>query len=64
MILWFIGGFSVWILCVSFMLAIFKGGKMSHGYEQKLYFRQMVIPQSAEESITEIERECELVLHS
>ena len=41
MILWIIVGLIVWILCMFFMLAIFKGGHRirGHGYEQKLYSR-------------------------
>ena len=52
MILWLIVGLIVWILCVLFMLAIFKGGHRirGHGYEQKLYFRSMNT-QDMEESI-------------
>ncbi len=42
MILWFIIGFIVWALCILFMLAIFKGGSTTHGYEQKLHYRNMV----------------------
>ncbi len=44
MIFWFIVGFLVWILCVSFMLVIIKGGHRVRGnkYEQKLYFRSLV----------------------
>ncbi len=53
MILWFIVGFIVWILCVLFMLAIFKGGHRirGHGYEQKLYSRYMVNPQNIEDLV-------------
>ncbi len=48
MVLWFIVGFLVWILCVSFMLAIIKGGHRVRGnrYEQKLYFRNAVNTQN------------------
>lgn len=42
MILWFIVGFIVWALCILFMLAIFKGGSTTHGYEREAYFRYMV----------------------
>ncbi len=44
MILWITVGLIVWILCVLFMLAIFKGGHRTrgHGYEQKLYSRSEV----------------------
>jgi len=50
---WFIVGLIVWILCVLFMLAFFKGGHRirGHGYEQKLYSRYMVKPQNVEDSI-------------
>ncbi len=41
MILWFIVGFIVWALCILFMLAIFKGGSTTYGYEQKLHYRNM-----------------------
>ncbi len=53
MILWFIVGSIVWILCVLLMLAIFKGGHRirGHGYEQKLYSRSVVYPQNIEDSI-------------
>ncbi len=55
MILWFIVGFIVWILCVLFMLAVFKGGHRirGHGYEQKLYSRNTVNTQNIEDSIKE-----------
>jgi hypothetical protein len=48
MVLWFIAGLIVWILCVLFMLAIIKGGHRVRGsrYEQKLYFRSMVNTQN------------------
>ena len=53
MILWLIVGLIVWILCVLFMLAIFKGGHRIRGnrYEQKLYSRKMVNTQNIEDSI-------------
>ncbi len=43
MVLWFIVGITVWILCVSFMLAIIKGGHRVRGnkYEQKLHLRNV-----------------------
>ena len=52
MILWFIVGFIVWIVCVLFMLAIIKGGHRvrRHGYEQKLYLRSMDKNQNIEDS--------------
>ena len=61
MILWFIVGFIVWIVCVLFMLAIIKGGHRlrGHGYEQKLYLRSMDKSQKVEDSIKkEIEEDC------
>ena len=53
MVLWFIVGLIVWILCVLFMLAIIKGGHRvrGHGCEQKLYFRSMVKTQNIKNSI-------------
>ncbi len=53
MIIWFIVGFIVWIVCVSLMLAIIKGGHRvrGHGYEQKLYLRSMDKNQNIEDSI-------------
>ena len=51
MILWFIVGFIVWALCILFMLAIFKGGSTTRGYEQKLHYRNMVNTQKARNSI-------------
>ena len=52
MVLWFIVGFIVWVLCVSFMLAIIKGGHRvrGNGYEQKLYFRSVVNTQNIRNS--------------
>ena len=36
MIIWFIAGLIVWILCILFMLAIFRGGHRvrGHGYNR------------------------------
>jgi len=53
MILWFIAGLIVWMLCVLLMLAIIKGGHRirGHGYEQKLYSRSMVNTQNIKDSI-------------
>ncbi len=44
MVLWILGGFTVWILCVLFMLAVIKGGHRVRGnvYEQQLYFHSMI----------------------
>jgi hypothetical protein len=54
MILWFIVGFIVWALCILFMLAIFKGGSTTHGYEQKLKYRNMVNTQKVRKSIRRV----------
>ncbi len=53
MILWFIAGLILCILCVLLMLATIKGGHRirGHGYEQKLYFRSKVNTQNIEDSI-------------
>ncbi len=53
MILWFIAGLIVWILCVLLMLANIKGGHRirGHGYEQKIYARSMVNTQNIKDSI-------------
>ncbi len=66
MILWFIVGLSVWILCMLFMLAVFHGGHRirGHGYEQKQYSRSTVNTQNVEDSIKEVEKRTILVLHS
>ncbi len=52
MVLWFIVGSVVWILCVSFMLAIIKGGHRARGnrYEQKLCFNSVVNTQNIRNS--------------
>ena len=50
MILWFIVGFIVWALCMLFILAIFKGGSTTHGYEQKLQYRNMKNTQKVRKS--------------
>ena len=48
MILGFIVGFIVWILCVFFVLAIIKGGHRVRGnrYEHKLYLQSIVNTQN------------------
>ncbi len=53
MILWFIVGLIVWILCMLFMLAIFKGGHRirGNGYRQKLYLKSMINNQNIKVSI-------------
>ncbi len=53
MILWIIAGLIVWILCVSLMLVIIKGGHSVRGnrYEQKLCSRSMVKAQNIKDSI-------------
>jgi hypothetical protein len=50
MVLWFMIGLIVWILCVLFMLATIKGGHRIRGnaYERKLYFRSMANTQNIE----------------
>ncbi len=52
MVLWFIVGIIVWLLCVSFMLAIIKGGHRVRGnrYEQKLFSRSAVNTQNIRNS--------------
>ncbi len=52
MILWFLVGFIVWALCILFMFAIFKGGSTTHGYEQKLHYRNMVNTQKVRVYLT------------
>jgi len=64
MILWFIVGFIVWALCILFMLAIFKGGNTTHGYEQKLHYRNMVNTQKVRNSIRGVTKGTASVLHS
>ncbi len=64
MVLWFIVGFIVWVLCVLFMLAIFKGRNISHGYEQKLHFRYMVNTKKVRNSIRGVTKGTASVLHS
>ena len=66
MTFWFIVGLIVWIMCIFFMLAIFKGGHRvrGHGYEQKLCFRSTVNTQNIEYSKKEVEKWTALVLHS
>ncbi len=53
MILWIIAGSIAWILCVSFMLVIIKGGHRvrGNGYEQKLYAGSMGNTQNIGDSI-------------
>ncbi len=52
MSLWFPVGCMAWISCVSFMLAIIKGGHRVRGnkYEQKLYFHGVVNTQNIRNS--------------
>ncbi len=64
MILWFIIGFIVWALCILFMLAIFKGGSTTHGYEQKLHYRNMVNTQKVRNYIRGVAKGTASVLHS
>ncbi len=53
MVLWIIAGLIVWILCVSLMLVIIKGGHRVRGniYEQRLHSRSMVRTQNIKDSI-------------
>ena len=62
MILWFVVGLIVWILCVLFMLAILKGGNITRGYEQKQYLRYMVKTVNVGDSVKEVKEGAELVL--
>ena len=61
MILWFIAGFIVWALCILFMLAIFKGGNIARGYEQKQFLRYMGKTGNVEDSIREVEKRTALL---
>lgn len=53
MVLWFIVGLIMWILCVFFMLAIIKGGHRirGSGYEKNYYTKSKVNTQNIEDSI-------------
>jgi len=64
MILWFVVGLIVWILCILFMLAIFKGGNITRGYEQKQYLRYMVKTRNVGDSVKEVKEWAQLVLHT
>ncbi len=64
MVLWFIVGFIVWALCILFMLAIFKGGNITRGYEQKLHFRYMENTLKVRNPIRGVTKEIASVLHS
>lgn len=64
MILWFVVGLIVWILCVLFMLAIFKGGNIARWKKQKQYFRYMGKTGKIDDSIKEVEKGAQLVLHT
>ncbi len=59
MSLWFPVGFMAWISCVSFMLAIIKGGHRvrGDGYEQKLYFQSTINTQNRNKEIKKKGRE-------
>jgi len=63
MILWFVVGFIVWILCILFMLAIFKGGNITRGKKQKPYFRCVGKTGNVADSVKEVKERAELVLH-
>jgi hypothetical protein len=62
MVLWFIVGLIVWILCVLFMLATIKGRHRIRGsvYEQKLYFRSMANTQNIEGLKKEVKQYTEI----
>ena len=64
MILWFVVGLVVWILCVLFILAIFKGGNVAREYEQKQFLRYMGKTVNVGDSVKEIKEGAELVLHN
>lgn len=64
MVLWFIVGFTGWALCVLFMLAIFKGGNMIRGYEQKLRFRYMENTRKVRNQIRGVTKGTASALHS
>ncbi len=42
MMFWSLVGTAGWVLCVSFMLAIIKGGHMRRSHERRRYSRHMV----------------------
>ncbi len=64
MILWFIVGFIVWTLCILFMLAIFKGGNTTYGFEQKLPNRYMGNTRKVRNPIGGVAKETTTVLYS
>ena len=64
MILWFVVGLIVWILCTLFMLAIFKGGNIAREKKQKPYFRYVGKTGKIDDSIKEVENGAQLVLHT
>jgi hypothetical protein len=64
MIIWFVVGLIVWILCILFMLAIFKGGNTTRGRKQEPYFRYVGKTGNVEDSVREVRKRAELVLHS
>ncbi len=64
MILWFVVGLIVWISCILFMLAIFKGGNITRGKKQKPYFRYMVKTRNVGDSVKEVEKGDQLVLRT
>ncbi len=64
MILWFVVGFIVWILCILFMLAIFKGGNIARGKKQKPYFRDMGKTGNVGNSIRGVTKDTTSVLYS
>ncbi len=64
LILWFVVGLIVWILCVLFMLAIFKGGNIARGKRQKPNFRYMGKTGNVGDSVKEVEKGDQLVLRT
>ncbi len=54
----------MWILCVLFMLAIFKGGNIARGKRQKPNFRYMGKTGNVGDSVKEVKEGAELVLHT
>ncbi len=46
------------------MLAIFKGGNTTHGYEREAYFRYMGKTGNVGDSVKKVKEEAKSVLHS
>ena len=64
MILWLIVGLMVWILCILFMLTIFKDGSIARRYEQKEYLRYKVKTRNVGGTVKEVKEVTDLILHS